>query len=73
MTSDKSIDPYKYKTKPGKDLITAETTVSDQFWASSEVMNIKKFIMKLGELNCDLRKAIELNSNTHRTKPRLKI
>ena len=43
MTSDKSIDPYKYKTKPGKDQITAETIVSDQFWASSEVMNIKKF------------------------------
>ena len=57
MTSEKSFEPYKYQTKPGQDQITAETIVSGQFWAYSEVMNLKKCILKLGELNYDLKKS----------------
>ena len=49
MISEKSFEPYKYQTKPGQDQITAETIVSGQFWAYSEVMNLKKMYTEAGE------------------------
>ena len=66
MISEKSFEPYKYQTKPGQDQITAETIVSGQFWAYSQV-NIKKYILKLNSIMTS-EKAIELNTNTNMVK-----